>query len=141
MSKPGGLGPHDRVGLLRAARCCRASVVGPGNLQVVAPPVLSLASHRQGDVDGCQVGKCHRRGRVENLVAEAAVRSAGAASDLDGPAGLDGFFNAIPLQALDVEHTRLIGGETSKTEPEEIEAKARILAQLSEANLSSRRLR
>ena len=67
---------------------------------------------------------------------EAAVRGAGAASDLDGPAGLDDFLNAIPLQALDVEHTRLIGGETSKSEPEEVEAEARILAQLGEANLS-----
>lgn len=74
-------------------------------------------------------------------MAEAAVRSAGAASDLDGPAGLDNVFNAIPLQALDVEHTRLIGGETSESEPEEVEAEARILAQLSEANLGGGRFR
>ena len=140
VSNSGGLRKHDGIGHERAASGSRACVISPGDLQVVAPPSLRLSSNRQRDVDRCQVGECQCSRRVEDLMAETAIGAGRAARNLKRPIRLYDLFNPVPLQARDVEDAWLVGRDAPKANSEKIEAEARILTQLSDADLSGGRL-
>ena len=73
-------------------------------------------------------------------MAETAIGAGRAARNLKRPIRLYDLSNPVPLQARDVEDAWLVGRDAPKANSEKIEAEARILTQLSDADLSGGRL-
>lgn len=128
---------HDGVGHPVAAARRTAVIVGPGDLEIIAPPHSGLSANSQCDVDCGEVAEGHSGRRVQMLVIKAAIRALSAGSNLEAPTRLHNVLDAIPLQAGDVENARFIRRIAAKAHAEEVETEAGVRLKLSEPNVSS----